>query len=341
MLSAGKNVKSTTEPLVKVQERYVYDAIRSPKPELTALLGQLRVVKRINATHYKELKTRLPYIVCAMFNPPYRNTENFAYTESFIIDIDHIADKGLLYDNLFKTVCADPRTMMCFLSPGGDGLKVMMRLKEKCYDAGLYKTFYQVFLSKFSHQYDLQQVVDSKTCDVARACFMSVDPNAYFNPDAEPVDMSQYLNPDTDILAAFDIKHQADKEAKEGDKIKANATAVNPDPSKDILQHIKMTLDPKLAQKPPKAPAYVPEILNDIMDSLKTYVEEKGIALTEVVSIQYGKKLRFKIGLKRAELNLFYGKRGFSVVQSPKTGTDAEANAIMAEVIQAFIAEYT
>lgn len=341
MLSAGKNVKSATEPLIKVQERYVYDAIRSPKPELATLLRQLRTVRRINAAEYRTQKVRLPYIVCAMFNPPYRRTENFAYTESFIIDIDHIADKGLIYDDLFKTICADPRTMMCFLSPGGDGLKVMMRLKEKCYDTGIYKTFYQVFLSKFSRQYDLRQVVDSKTCDVTRACFMSADPNAYYNPDAEPVDVSQYLNPDIDALAAFDLKHQADKEAKEGDKTKANATSSNPDPSTDILQQIKLTLDPKLAEKPQKAPAYVPEILNDIMDSLKKYVEEKGIMLIEVISIQYGKKLRFKIGLKRAEINLFYGKRGFSVVQSPKTGTDAEANEIMAEVIEAFIAEYT
>lgn len=102
MLSAGKNVKSATEPLIKVQERYVYDAIRSPKPELATLLRQLRTVRRINAAEYRTQKVRLPYIVCAMFNPPYRRTENFAYTESFIIDIDHIADKGLIYDDLLQ-----------------------------------------------------------------------------------------------------------------------------------------------------------------------------------------------------------------------------------------------
>lgn len=259
--------------------------------------------------------------------------------EGFIVDIDHVSDKDLVMDDVFRAICADPRTMMCFLSPGGDGLKVMMRLKEKCYDTGLYKTFYQTFLAKYSKQHQLQQVVDSKTCDVARACFMSADPNAYFNPDAEPVDIAQYLNPDIDTLAAFDIKRQADEEAKEGDKMQKEGHEA--DPTADIMQHIKQTLDPRLAQKPQKAPAYVPEILNDIMDSLKAYVEEKGIVLTEVIGIQYGKKLRFKIGMKRAEINLFHGKRGFSVVQSPKTGTDAEANELMAEVVQGFLFEHT
>ena len=67
----------------------------------------------------------------------------------------------------------------------------------------------------------------------------------------------------------------------------------------------------------------------------------QGAVLAEVINIQYGKKLRFRVGMRKAEINLFYGKRGFSVVQSPRTGTDAEANALMADVVNCFLMEMT
>lgn len=35
-------------------------------------------------------------------------------------------------------IIRDEQVMMCFVSPGEDGLKVMFQLKERCYDAGLY-----------------------------------------------------------------------------------------------------------------------------------------------------------------------------------------------------------
>ncbi|GEM_PF-4480513 len=38
-------------------------------------------------------------------------------------------------------------------------------------------------------------------------------------------------------------------------------------------------------------------------------------------------------------INIFYGKRGFSVVQSPKTGTDKDANELMVDVINSFLME--
>ena len=73
------------------------------------------------------------------------------------------------------------------------------------------------------------------------------------------------------------------------------------------------------------------------MDELKHYVEETGVQLYEVQDIQYGKKLRFRMGQKLAEVNLFYGKRGFSVVQTPRGGTSAELNELMVQLVNGFI----
>lgn len=335
MISYGSNIKSASDPLGKVPVKNFYDALRNPKPHIQTLLGQLRVVRNLNPTSYTQIKARLPYIVCAMFNPAVRRTENFAYTQYFIVDIDHISSRNLVLDNLRQKIETDPRTLLCFTSPGGDGLKVMMKLSERCYDAGLYKTFYKVFVMHYSVQYSLQQVVDTRTCDVARACFVSADKQAYYNPEPELVDMKTYINPVDNPVRAFDVKHEADKAAKEGDKlIKKEHKA---EPQDDILDKIKLTLDPHLKEKPKKPAAYVPDELNEIMCDMLRHIEGKGIAVTETIGIQYGKKLRCHIGVKQAEVNVFYGKRGYSVVQSPRTGTDVEANVVLADVVREFL----
>ena len=66
-------------------------------------------------------------------------------------------------------------------------------------------------------------------------------------------------------------------------------------------------------------------------------MNELGINTTEMINIQYGKKFRFQLGLKQAETNIFYGKRGYSVVQSPRSGTSTELNEIAAQVISEII----
>lgn len=335
MISYGKNIKSADDQLGKVSVKMLYDAIRNPKPHIVALLGQLRVVRQLNPSFYNTLKGQLPYIVCAMFTPPYRRTENFAFTQYFIVDIDHISSRGLVLEDLRHKLESDPRTLMCFKSPGGDGLKVMMKLSERCYDAGLYKTFYKAFVMKLSVQYELQQLVDTRTCDVARACFISADDKAYFNAEPEPIDVRCYINPIANPQEAFDIKHDIDMAANEGDKMIEEQRDIEPD--SDVLDSIKKRLNPRLKDKPKRAPAYVPDQLREITNSLREYIQGNEVNVNEIIGIQYGLKLRCSIGTMQAEVNLFYGKRGFSVVQSPRTGTDAAANEVLAEVVESYL----
>lgn len=66
--------------------------------------------------------------------PPFRRTENFAYTECLLLDFDHLADKGVSRDELRKRVAAGSRVMMCITSTNKDGLKVMFFLGERCYN---------------------------------------------------------------------------------------------------------------------------------------------------------------------------------------------------------------
>ena len=339
MISAARNIRDTTEALVKMPLRHVYDALRNPRPDITAMLNQIRVARTLDPSRYPTLKSQLPYFVCAIFNPPYRRSANFAYTEYFIIDIDHVSEQGLTVQSLRQRIAADCHTLLCFVSPGGDGLKVIMRLSEKCYDPGLYKVFYQTFAATFARQYDIAQAVDTKTCDVTRACFMSADPDAYYNPEARPVAISDYIDPAADLRKAADTRHAVQDPKPDATPATAN-THDTTEPPEDVIAAIKRKLDIGRKNIRQKTQTYVPDELNQIIDDLRTFIESFGITVIGIDNIQYGKKIRTNIATKKAETNLFYGRRGYTVIQSPRTGTDAEANKLTADIISQYLAEH-
>lgn len=335
MISTGANIRSSIDTLKKCSVEYLFNAIRNPKQEIAHQIRQLRIIRDLNPSQYSMQKGQLPYVVCGIFNQSIRKTENFAYTEYFIIDIDHISDTGRTLTDLKFQISKDPRIVLCFISPSGDGLKVMIKLKERCYDSNIYKVFYKLFTHGFSEQYNLHKVIDAKTCDVTRACFISSDPTAYYNPKSELVDINEFINVearDNELFGLVKEVLQQDKEQK--------TTTPKPaaDPDKNTIQLIRQTLNPNTS-KQPKAPVYVPNELNSIMPELVNYIQEKGVSVKEIIDISYGKKMRFILGIKQAEINIFYGKRGFSVVQSPRTGTDAELNALMKDIIDSFIVD--
>ena len=336
MLLFGTNIQSAADELKKVQEEYLYNSLRNPKPTIAATIQQLRIVYSMDAKAYAQLKRRLPYFVCGQFNPPFRRKENFAYTESFILDFDHLSSKQLSMKTIRDNIVKDEQVMMCFTSPSEDGLKVMFRLKERCYDAGLYSIFYKAFAATFAMRHNLTQVTDSKTSDVARACFISIDPNAYFNPNSIPVDIKAYLDESNPDLI-FKIKHEQDEHDKVIKKSDDDQVSLPKDPDKDILTRIRQQLNPKAQLPIEQHPAYVPERLNEIIAELKLFIEETGLQVTEIINIQYAKKIRARLGQKEAEVNLFYGKRGFSVVISPRLGTNEELNELLADLIKAFL----
>ena len=111
------------------------------------------------------------------------------------------------------------------------------------------------------------------------------------------------------------------------------------DPGDDAMAQIRQLLNMKPHKATIEKDIYVPDILNNLEESLKEYVNDIGFLVTSVINIQYGKKIKAELGLKKAEVNLFYGKRGFSVVISPRTGTDDSLNSLLAETVEAFINE--
>jgi len=337
MIMAGKNITAADDKLQKMTVDMLYHSLKSPKPEIEAMIRQLRIVYGIDKNAYSRQKKALPYFVCGSFNPPFRKKENFAFTELFILDIDKVSGKDISIETARQKIEQDERVLMCFASPSNDGLKVMFRLSERCYDPGIFSLFYKRFAYDFAMQYTIQQVIDSKTSDVSRACFISADPNTYYNPQATPVNLKAFVD-EEDPLKLFQDKADIEKIEK-GQKTWAQAMgpAHDPEPDKEVMDKIKAKLNPNARTTKEKAPGFVPEELNEVIEGLQNYINETGLVVTEIINIQYGKKIRVKMGLKKAESNLFFGKRGFSVVISPRTGTDGELNEVVAGLIQTYI----
>lgn len=333
----GSNIQSPADRLSLLSESELFRALTKPKPQIERTIEQLRIIYSLDEKKYALLKRSLPYVVCGSFNPAFRLTDNFAYTDSFFLDFDHLSQKGLVLGAVREEIVSDARVVMCFSSPGEDGLKVLFHLKDRCYDKGIYTIFYKSFASKFAIEHHLEQVIDAKTSDVTRACFISIDSEAYFNPDAEPVDLSCYVDV-SDPTSVFDLKHSQAVEQKSqpaGAELKTNASS---DPEKDVMEQIKQRLNPRVKTR--EKEVFVPQELNELIGGLRAYIEAQGIIVTEIENIQYAKKIHAKLGSRQAEVNLFFGKRGFSVVISAKRGTDGELNELLRDVVGSYLVSH-
>ena len=334
MICLGKNIRQPADPLEKISLKNLGDRIRNPHPGFINFITQLRQVQSIDTRRYRELKTKLPYVVAAMFNPPYRKIENFAKTDYFILDIDHISEKEIDIERLTDKLKNDPRVALLFRSPSGDGLKLFFKLQNPFYDAGKYSLFYKVFAKKFAVDFTLDQVVDNRTSDVSRACFVSYDPNVWYNPEPEIVNPDQFINFE-DELQIGEITSVLKEEEKEKTDVKKEEIS-NKDLPDDLIRQIRERLNPKLVKKREKK-IYVPEELNTIIELIRTNLAQYNIVIDEIVNINYGKQFRMKLNHARAEINVFYGRKGFSVVKSTKSGLNEELVDIAHDVIYSTI----
>lgn len=126
------------------------------------------------------LKSALPAI---MFSGTFKargdiNIEN--YSGLCVIDLDHLEDVKSKKEEISKF----PFVLCAFVSPNGDGLKVVCRLPvEMDKHRGRY-----LALIKFLNQPD----IDPTSQNLERLCFASADADIYYNPT--PEEFTDYIN---------------------------------------------------------------------------------------------------------------------------------------------------
>jgi len=99
-----------------------------------------------------------------------------------IIDIDGLKDEEI--ELLKQKMQQNPSIYSYFLSPSGNGLKVILRFAETITDSNQFSENYKHYAKWFEGEFDVKT---DKTSDAARACFFSSDPELYFNVEAERI----------------------------------------------------------------------------------------------------------------------------------------------------------
>lgn len=312
-LSLGHRLTDPNEVLSMVTLADVHQLIVSDT-KLQAEVLRLRKLAQLDKTAYRTLKTRLPYVVGSIFEEGKRHTQHLQAAHFFIIDMD---DCPLNDGTLQTLICQNESVALLFISPSGQGLKVFFPLDTPCTDAKLYAEAYRAFASRFAESVRLEGSVDMRTSDAARACFLSHDSNAYFNPTPKAVQWQAYVS--TSMLT-FDHANPLDPAST---SLPQNAVISSPqNPINEVAyQAVLRKINPNAPVRRPKQ-THVPELLHQIEPMVREVCQENKLELVQVQPLNFGLKLMVRSGTRLAEVNVFYGKKGFSVVRSPKTGTD-------------------
>ena len=330
----GKSITQANDPLIKLSLEELIRKIQQPKIEFQNRIQQLRITASLDVNRYRTLKKELPYFTCGSFYPAYRKKENFSSISLFVLDLDHLHQHEIDTDSLKDILKKDQQVLAFFDSPSKDGLKIIFRLQEPCKDSALFTAFYKIFITFFAKKYSLEKVLDSKTCDVSRACFISWDPEAYFNHDASAIILSNFITHND-----FDIAEKELKEAEDFIKeIKKNVVKAD-NVDGDIIAQIKQRLTPHKQVTNPKH-IYIPPEIDNLLPILQNALKEMDIELTSSEPINYGRKIRVKAQIHTAELNLFFGKKGYTLVKTPKTGTNPALADLVYEIIDPIIHPY-
>lgn len=150
---------------------------------------QVEEIRKINTEKGKEeadklKKNLLGFTASGVFKKNRRITDISEYNQCVILDFDDISADYL--EEAKDRATLAPYTLAAFISPRGTGLKIIVKVNTDVKGHGL--AFQQV--ADYYAQ-ALNEEVDPSGKDCSRLCFMSYDPEAYYNSDAEVFKVTQ------------------------------------------------------------------------------------------------------------------------------------------------------
>lgn len=332
-IMTGQQLLAPNDPLARLPLNQLIHDIKNPSAALKQLIALLRQQQEIDPALYKQSKRRLPYFVNALFHPPVRKKDYFSAITSFTIDLDRLHTIGTTPSDIKNKLKNNPLIRAAFESPGGDGLKIIFTLSQRCTDSNIFTAFYKAFAAGFAIQYGLQSIIDLRTHDVTRACFLCADPHIFVNEAALAVNLYDYVN--TRSPEEFHQSLEENNQKIETIKQQQPDTDAH-EPDDEILQKISAKLNPGYKPKPAKN-YYIPPRVDQVLPQLKDHLARFDIDLIHTAPINYGRKIRVKAGAFFAELNIFYGKNGFRIVITPKSGTNQQLAALAHQILSELI----
>lgn len=180
-VSEGNGIKPWMK---KATFEWVYNTITSGVKK--------NAVEEIRKESDKEKKSvlkqeKLGYFNIGLFKENYRLDKNLISTEFMLFDFDHLEGEINEYKNKLKE---NPMVYAAFISPSGDGLKVIFRLDKPITDPKIFTVWYKHYAQEFGAALG---IAADKTSDVSRPCFFSNDPDMYVNENATPLSIEGKL----------------------------------------------------------------------------------------------------------------------------------------------------
>lgn len=325
--------------LVPVTATELVNEMRTGPDGLRAQVEMLRQVARVDAAQYRQRKTHLPFFIGARFAAGVRQAGRLEAIGYLVLDLDDCRRSEEQFAELRTRLQGDERVWMAYVSPGGAGLKLVFRLARPLQHTKAYSDCYQCFARSFARRYGLEQVIDYRTHDVTRVSFLSYDPALYFAPAAEP------LEPDLFLPGAIELEvpwvgaepappPPAPETAPERILLKADQPAPpaeKSEPQGEVWDQIRRTLAGSKRVRPRQVT--LPPEIEAITAPVQEAGEALGLVLKETLDLNYGRKFVFTYRHLWAEVNVYYGKHGFSIVPSPKSGSHPPLRELLQEMV--------
>lgn len=306
-----------SDPLQSISFPEIGQLISDPLSELRDRTDSLLAVKSLDETAFQRMKARLPFFIGATFREGIRKADHFEQIDWLVLDFDAIGTGNEL-QRIKDFIREDPTVALAFISPSANGLKVLFKLGYPITHSKLYADGYERFARRWATEKNLEEYLDVKTHDVTRVCFLSHDPRPLINKDALPMPMTTFEAVQREI--PFDIGSSAEESRPESSDA-------------DLLLQIRQKLSPPHRQaRGPKPLPFVPDELRETGKRIVDAGKEIELSI-ELTDIQYGLQVRASIGQYWAQLNVFYGKQGYSIVPTPRKGSTGDLGEILKELV--------
>lgn len=114
----------------------------------------------------------------------FERTTSYLIKQSLYIcvDLDHVGDIAEIR-RMIKLILDKLPPALMFISPSGDGLKVVFKINPK---AGSHLQYFRALQRFFADEIGFK--IDPSGSDICRACFLPHDPDVYYNPEGDILD---------------------------------------------------------------------------------------------------------------------------------------------------------
>ena len=184
-ISFGLTIKSNE---LRIEELENVIKMIKEDPSLMEKTRELRLLQTDDERRDYKI-SNLPYFCLGQFRDNIRRKDHLVEIGGMILDIDAI--EGTQLQNLRERIKQDPEVLLCFISPGGRGLKVAVQFDREITIPEEYDQVYRAYATFFSLRHGIE--VDTQTSDCSRACFLSADAEIFVNQAPKRINADEWL----------------------------------------------------------------------------------------------------------------------------------------------------